>query len=170
MMIKIAKISSNGYLFSCLKPGPNAMHGHFYRITPIFCFKAVPMVLPCWWEDWLYNRKRTAKEQSQGQGFILVIGARLSLWACLRMPFSLNSALRSKNYPRNINHMPVVIFFASLDFGKNCYSWTASYDSNGGFVKKAWHDTCGDKLRSKKRREDSERSRLSFKRLSYFSI
>ena len=31
-----------------------------------------------------------------------------------------------KNYPRNINYMPPVIFFESLDFGKNCYSRTAS--------------------------------------------
>ena len=43
------------------------------------------------------------------------------------MPFFPNSALCSKNYPRNINYMPAVIFFASLDFGKNCYSRTASY-------------------------------------------
>ena len=43
------------------------------------------------------------------------------------MPFFPNSALCSKNYPRNINHMPAVIFFSSLDFGKNCYSRTASY-------------------------------------------
>jgi hypothetical protein len=35
------------------------------------------------------------------------------------MPFSPNSALCSKNYPRNINYIPAVIFFASLDFGKN---------------------------------------------------
>ena len=45
---------------------------------------------------------------------------------CPRMPFSPNSALCSKNYPRNINYIPAVIFFASLDFGKNCYSRTAS--------------------------------------------
>ncbi|RZB34994.1 MAG: hypothetical protein SRB1_00762 [Desulfobacteraceae bacterium Eth-SRB1] len=44
------------------------------------------------------------------------------------MPFSPNSALCEKNYPRNINYMPAVIFFASLDFGKNCYSRTASED------------------------------------------
>ena len=44
------------------------------------------------------------------------------------MPFSPNSALYKKNYPQNINYMPAVIFFASLDFGKNCYSRTASYD------------------------------------------
>ena len=31
------------------------------------------------------------------------------------MPFFPNSALCSKNYPRNINHMPVVIFVACLD-------------------------------------------------------
>ena len=31
------------------------------------------------------------------------------------MPFFPNSALCSKNYPRNIKHMPVVIFFACLD-------------------------------------------------------
>jgi len=31
------------------------------------------------------------------------------------MPFFPNSALCSKNYPRNINQMPAVIFFASLD-------------------------------------------------------
>ena len=43
------------------------------------------------------------------------------------MPFSPNSALYEKNYPRNIKYMPVVIFFASLDFGKNCYSRTASW-------------------------------------------
>ena len=43
------------------------------------------------------------------------------------MPFSPNSALYEKNYPRNINYMPAVIFFASLDFGKNCYSRTVSY-------------------------------------------
>jgi len=34
------------------------------------------------------------------------------------MPFFPNSALCSKNYPRNINQMPAIIFFASLDFGK----------------------------------------------------
>ena len=50
----------------------------------------------------------------------------VELGGCPRIPFSPNSALRSKNYPRNINHMPAVIFFASLDFGKNCYSRTAS--------------------------------------------
>jgi hypothetical protein len=33
-----------------------------------------------------------------------------------------------------------------------------------------WHDTCCGELRSKKRREDSERSRLSSGRLSYLSI
>ena len=44
------------------------------------------------------------------------------------MPFFPNSALCSKNYPRRINYMPVVIFFASLDFGKNCYSLTASWE------------------------------------------
>ena len=37
MMIKIVKTSLNGYLFSCLRPRPNATHGHFYPITPIFC-------------------------------------------------------------------------------------------------------------------------------------
>ena len=31
------------------------------------------------------------------------------------MPFFPNSALREKNYPRNINHMPAVIFFVCLD-------------------------------------------------------
>ena len=34
------------------------------------------------------------------------------------MPFSPNSALHEKNYPRNIDYMPAVIFFASLDFWK----------------------------------------------------
>lgn len=52
------------------------------------------------------------------------------------MLFSPNSALCSKNYPRNINYMSAIFsefsqtvryFFASLDFGKNCYSRTASY-------------------------------------------
>ena len=33
---------------------------------------------------------------------------------CPRMPFFPNSALREKNNPRNIKHMPVVIFFACL--------------------------------------------------------
>jgi hypothetical protein len=41
------------------------------------------------------------------------------------MPFSANSVLYSKNYPRNINYIPVVIFFVCLDFEKNCYSLTA---------------------------------------------
>ncbi len=35
--IRIVKTSLNGYLFSCLKPRPNATPGHFYRIMPIFC-------------------------------------------------------------------------------------------------------------------------------------
>ena len=43
------------------------------------------------------------------------------------MPFFPNSALYEKKYPRNIKYMPAVIFFASLDFGKNCYSRTTSY-------------------------------------------
>ena len=43
------------------------------------------------------------------------------------MPFPSNSELYEKNYPRNINHIPAVILFASLDFGKNCYSRTASW-------------------------------------------
>ena len=30
------------------------------------------------------------------------------------MPFFPNSALREKNYPRNIRHMPVVIFLQAL--------------------------------------------------------
>jgi len=34
------------------------------------------------------------------------------------MPFSPNSSLYSKNYPRNIRYMPVVIFFVGLDFEK----------------------------------------------------
>ena len=42
------------------------------------------------------------------------------------MPFSPNSALCVKNYPWNINYIPAVIFYASLDFGKNCYSRTTS--------------------------------------------
>ena len=54
---------------------------------------------------------------------------------CPRMPFSPNSALYEKNYPRNINHMSVVIFFASLVFGKNCYSRTASYIPVNGYPK-----------------------------------
>jgi len=45
------------------------------------------------------------------------------------MPFFPNSSLYSKNYPRNINHMPVVIFFVCLDFGKNCYSQAASWSA-----------------------------------------
>ncbi|MCD6560190.1 MAG: hypothetical protein J7L16_00295 [Deltaproteobacteria bacterium] len=32
------------------------------------------------------------------------------LGGCPRMPFFLNSALCSKNYPRNINYMSAVIF------------------------------------------------------------
>jgi len=48
------------------------------------------------------------------------------------MPFSPNFALCSKNYPRNINYMSAVIFCASLDFEKNCYSRTASYAGKGG--------------------------------------
>jgi len=52
------------------------------------------------------------------------------------MPFFPNSSLYSKNYPRNINHMPAVIFFVCLDFGKNCYSRTAS-ESGSGFALRA---------------------------------
>ncbi|OPX41260.1 MAG: hypothetical protein B1H13_03055 [Desulfobacteraceae bacterium 4484_190.3] len=44
------------------------------------------------------------------------------------MPFSPNSALYSKNYPRNINYIPAVIFFVCLDFEKNCYSRATSQD------------------------------------------
>jgi len=44
------------------------------------------------------------------------------------MPFFPNSALCSKNYPRNINYMSAVIFWASLDFEKKCYSRTASLE------------------------------------------
>jgi len=40
--------------------------------------------------------------------------------------------LCSKNYPRNINYMSAVIFWASLDFEKNCYSRTASWFSISG--------------------------------------
>jgi len=36
------------------------------------------------------------------------------------MPFLPNSLLYSKNYPRNIKYMHVVIFFVYLDFEKNC--------------------------------------------------
>jgi len=49
-----------------------------------------------------------------------------NLGGCPKMPFFPNSSLYSKNYSWNINHMPVVIFFVCLDFGKNCYSRTAS--------------------------------------------
>jgi len=49
------------------------------------------------------------------------------LRGCPGMPFFPNSALCSKNYPRNINYMPAEIFFASLDFEKNCCSRTASW-------------------------------------------
>jgi len=48
------------------------------------------------------------------------------LGGCPRMPFSQTLRYAKKNYPRNINHMPAVIFFAGLDFGKNCCSRTAS--------------------------------------------
>ena len=34
------------------------------------------------------------------------------------MPFSPNSALYSRDYPRNIKYIPVVIFFVCLDFEK----------------------------------------------------
>jgi len=34
------------------------------------------------------------------------------------MPFFPNSSLYSKNYPRNINYIPVVVFFVCLDFEK----------------------------------------------------
>ena len=37
-----------------------------------------------------------------------------------------NSLSCSKNYPRDINHMPAVIFFVFLDLRKNNYSRTAS--------------------------------------------
>jgi hypothetical protein len=43
---------------------------------------------------------------------------RPALGGCPRMPFFPNSSLYSKNYPRNINYMPAVIFFVCLDFGK----------------------------------------------------
>ncbi|MEA3360944.1 MAG: lipoprotein [Thermodesulfobacteriota bacterium] len=36
----------------------------------------------------------------------------LSLGACPRIPFFLNSLSCKKNYPRNINYIPAVIFFA----------------------------------------------------------
>ena len=48
------------------------------------------------------------------------------------MPFFPNFSLYSKNYPRNINYRPAVIFFICLDFEKNCYSRTASYVSVRG--------------------------------------
>ena len=50
-----------------------------------------------------------------------------ALGGCPRMPFFLNSLSCSKNYPRNINYMPVVIFFAFLYLRKNYYPRTASY-------------------------------------------
>ena len=55
-----------------------------------------------------------------------VLAEAIDLGGCPRMPFFPNSSLYSKNYPRNINYIPVVIFFVCLDFGKNCYSRTAS--------------------------------------------
>ena len=44
------------------------------------------------------------------------------------MPFFLNSLSCSKNYPRNINYIPAVIFFTFLDLRKNYYSRAGSYD------------------------------------------
>ena len=57
-----------------------------------------------------------------------VTAVRVDCWlgACPRMPFSLNSLSCSKNYPRNINYIPAVIFFAFLDLRKYYYSRTGS--------------------------------------------
>jgi len=60
------------------------------------------------------------------------------------MPFFPTSSLYSKNYPRNIDHMPVVIFFVCLDFGKNCYSRTASKCDRHAFGQTSQQNPCRD--------------------------
>ncbi|MEA3358865.1 MAG: hypothetical protein U9R17_05590, partial [Thermodesulfobacteriota bacterium] len=61
-------------------------------------------------------------EEKSEEGLTLDKKTMDVLGACPKMPFFLNSLSCSKNYPRNINHIPAVIFFAFLDLRKNCYS------------------------------------------------
>ena|GEM_PF-2571308 len=53
------------------------------------------------------------------------------------------SSLCSKNNPRNIKHMPVVIFFACLDLDKNPHFWM---DTNKRFH--FYHIKCVTKIKN----------------------
>jgi hypothetical protein len=64
----------------------------------------------------LTPQQKTAEKKGEGHERNEISTPKYNLEPLAKLSFYPNSALCSKFYPRNISYMPVVKFFACLDF------------------------------------------------------